>query len=372
VQKRTGVTVSAVLLTFTSVIGILVTIVLVQLLARQHLSWNSAEMIIVGIICLSALGSLYVACCAAGLFRGWNRARLGSIVFGIFIAILSPCFLSIVVGLWTSPHSRQESPGLQTSLVCFGVCSLLLTAFGIWLAVYLNRASIKQAFIQCRAHAPDSFTSSPQSLVLQSLVLHSPEDSAYSTSVDEQANRFAKTLLKKSLPSGEITVARILVKVYAILCLAWSLFAIRLATSGKPYFDLGVGLHGHLASAAYVLWAVVDCTVAIGLLRAYIPAYRAALVIQAWAATSLLLWSFPTYRSRAHQALLTVPLQAQGTLQPQALILSHSVQFAFSLFYGASIGVFTWVLWSDLRSLRPSKQPAHVGSRPITEPEPPL
>lgn len=342
-QRPAGVTVSATLLIFISFIGILSTIVLTQTFARRHVSWSSAEIIIAAIICLFAIGNLYIACCATGLFRAKNWARIGSILFGIFLGVLSISFLSIVICLWPAPRTRQSSPGIHTGLVILGICALVAAAIAIWLVVYLSSASVKHALVRGYAYGREGLTQGYAGVPLQS-------------------------------PSrlSEITVSRVLVKVYAILCVAWSLFALRLGASGRPYFDLGIGLRGHLAMAAFFFWVVVDCAIAAGLFRINILAYRAALVVQAWSAISLTLWSFPSYRARAHQALATVSSQTRRALSPHAMVYSDTFRIAFSVFYAGLLVVFAWALWSDFMDIRQSKQQVKLDSSSILESQPPL
>ena len=339
-QKPAGVYLSAGLLALTSFIGILSTIVLAQLLARQHLSWDTAKVILVSIISFCALGSLYAAWCAAGLFLGKNWARLGSVVFGIFLAIASSCFLVVIVGLWMAPHPHQASDGLHIALVFLGVCGVLLAAFGVWLTVYLSGDSVKQAIVQRYAYVPDSVTYPTPPFTLKLLE-------------GEPAPGHGDTkILSESRSKEEVTVPRILVGIYLVLCIAWSMFALRLAASGKPYFDLGIGLRGHVAAAAYIVWVIADCAIAIGIFRKYLPAYRIALVLQGWCAASLLLWSFPAYRARAHRALASASTPAGSVASQHSMLLTHTLQLAFSVFYGACLVVFTWAIWRDLITIQ--------------------
>jgi hypothetical protein len=95
------------------------------------------------------------------------------------------------------------------------------------------------------------------------------------------------------------------------------------------------------------------------------------LVLECVGTVNRLLILVPSYRLRA-SAFYVAHYPAWHHLSPWSRVFRNAIGSTVFTLYLSLGAFFLWALWSDLKTIRRSKQPAAFGSPRIPEFEPPL
>jgi hypothetical protein len=347
-QKPGGVTVAAILLTFLTLVGALSTVgaaVAIAVMPHAGAASQPSTLIVETVLAaLFGIPTIFAACVAVGLFRGRNWARIGGVVLGCLIALSAVFFLFCMMAMMLIPQTRMQFANARIGLILADMFYLALAAFGVWLAIYLNLQRVKQAF------RPN--------------IVYVPATEAYTSSAahNSAAAHIAVPSHSMSQASRGAGVPRIVVLTMAILILVGSLSLFGMAAAGMPVFYLGIKLQGHAAALTYIVFAVLNIGIAIGLLRRFVPAYYAALAMQVLGIASSLALLSPSIRARTIEAGTAmadrITPQQPPQIQAQMQGMMHSVQngavLLNAILLPLVLAFFIWALWRDLANIRAS------------------
>jgi len=338
-RKPTGVVVAAVLLVLLALYGTATLLLVPVVLAIMPSPAPNAHAatVIAGAVSVALIGlpTVLVWCVAIGLFRGRNWARIGGVVLGALIA-LGGLFLALCMTFaMQSPRLREQGTSPHQVFIFSIVFALGMTAFGLWLAVYLNTAPVKRAF---RPVAPQAALGD-----IPTAAAFDPPPYLSAVPPDHPADRGS-------------SVARVVVLLFAAFSLLGALSMSFMAALRLPLIFPGVTLSGHAAALAMVVIAAINTVIAIGLYRRFQPAYYCAIATQGLAIVSALALLIPSYRNHALAALSG---RFAPPASPQMAAMQHTLQSVMLLAEGVLIpclGVFfIWALLRDLtaRARRP-------------------
>lgn len=300
---------SAVFLALIALLGLFLTIVLVQVAGRANIKHPQSTHLIAAVLIVPfAVATLYTICILVGLLRRRNWARLGGVVLGVGLALFAVLLLLMTTALFVIPKLQHKAT-LRPSLLVAELSYLIATALGIWLAIYLNTRSVKHVF-----QTPDSSSG-------------------------------ASTCFPAGAGQGP-SLARIVVLILCIIGTVTCIYLLTHAYSGKPYFYLGILMQGKTANNFRVCVGTVIIALNIGIFLRNISAYYATLLIQISNIASLLLLFVPAYRARSMEAFVAHASSANSTA------LAHNIRLAsMGLSCVASV-LFVWALWTDLAHIR--------------------
>jgi hypothetical protein len=357
-KKPPGIIIAAVLLILLAVIGTIGTVGLVVVSAiTPHPAINGRQMqVIEGVLAaFFALSAILKWCVGVGLFRGKNWARIGGVVLGALMALSYACFALGILAMMTMPQFRSQLANTHFALILCVLFYLLMTAFGLWLAIYLSLKSVRQAFHSDVAYVPPS-VAYPSNAALDAATAPAfPASVAYSETSPTSAQF-----------NAGLKLPRIVVLVLAALNLVGALSLLTMAAAGFPLVFPGISLQGHAAALAMVVIATINVVIAIGLFRRFPPAYYVALAMQALGVVSSLALLSPSFRARTIQASMVIaarmtpvqPPQMQSAQMQSAQMQSmmHSIQNGALLFNAIFVpfllAFFIWAILRDLASVR--------------------
>lgn len=251
-HRPAGVTVAGVLLMLIAAVDILTTIVIIQVVAKQHAAAHaeqSATVFTGTLVALSALATVYTWCVAAGLFRSRNWARIGGIVLGILMTSFGVLVLLTAMILSFGPATHPQTASARFGWATGATISFLLAAVGIWLAIYLNSKVAKESFLTF-IYAPDTIACPAPLFSLETL-----SGTTKPPFFDAPAHGDARIPLQTVLTSGGPSLPRIFVLLFSILSIISSTFMLWHALSEKPVFYLGFLMQGQAANIFRIVLA---------------------------------------------------------------------------------------------------------------------
>jgi hypothetical protein len=348
-KKPPGIIIAAVLLILLAVIGSIGTVGLVVVIAiTPHPAINGRQMqVIEGVLAaFFALSAILKWCVGVGLFRGKNWARIGGVVLGGLMALSYACFALGILAMMTMPQLRSQLVNTHFALILCVLFYLLMTAFGLWLAIYLSLKSIRQAFRSDAAYVPTS-VAYPSNAALDAATAPAfPASVAYSGTSPTSAQF-----------NPGLKLPRIVVLVLAALNLVGSLSLLTMAAAGFPLVFPGISLQGHAAALAMVVLAAINMTIAIALYRRFPSAYYAAIALQLIGIVSSLAMLTPSFRNRAMASYAAISARIAPP-PPQMAAMMHTMQNGVLIFNAILAPIicafFIWALLRDLASIRGS------------------
>lgn len=317
-----GVTVAAALLALSGCFLLMMACIMfavavaVRFRAVPHASASLVLMqIATGVLLLLLAG--FCGAVVSGLIKQRNWARLSIIVIGAFQAVLCLAAAALYYAISTSNFSSPAGgppvdPGLLKEVMYFLSAGFLLgAAAGAWWVVYFNRPRARLWFC--------------------------PEEDA------EDPEAFYPTAQPK--PHANRTVEALLI-VLAVLLMFSAIKAIVYAGLHFPLFFAGTVFRGHGAVLAWLMLAVLNAGVAIGLLRRDKTAWYLGFILQAYALAAWISMLLPATRARmfAYQHEVQHAFTGQTAVPQTNALLEKPLMFLFSILGLVFILAILWLL----------------------------
>jgi hypothetical protein len=302
-------------------------------------------------VCVAGL-SILMGYAALGLAQDKNSGRWAAMLVGALIA-----FTGILLALTMAASELVHSSYLLSSPVHLGIgfaaiFFAVIAAFGIYLLIYLNSSATKNWFYGDTYYIPSAVKNSSQP--------------ATDTKADAVTYGYLPVSTHAPAIDASSRIARSLVKVFSILLLVGAVVVIIYASSGLPVTCFGINLQAAGAVIFHIAFASLAIATAIGLLRRIPLFYGVALVLECVSTANRLLMLVPSYRLRA-SAFYAAHYPAWHHLSPWSQILRNAISSTAFILYLSLGAFFLWALWSDLNSIRQSRQRAALDSQPIPE-----
>jgi hypothetical protein len=235
----------------------------------------------------------------------------------------------------------------QQALAGAGLVYFLIAVFGIWLIVYFNLRSVRQAFSGDTVYMPDSVAYPAPPFALDNLAGASAQPTAVAP-----VHGYASVPLQQQQRPGTAAAsfARVLVLFFSVLICIGAMSDFVLAALRRPFVYLGLNLHAPAATIALVIFAAFRVAIALGLFRRFPPAYYAAIVLHLcnMISAAMRLAHFPRSSGKLAVAAATrVP-------SPQSAALLQGIRISFTVFYALFGLLALWALLSEIAAIRRS------------------
>jgi hypothetical protein len=349
VPKFAGVIVAAILLSLFALVGTSIVILLIA--AGGHtpaLATPSGQIIQGVLVSILAVPTLLAWAVVVGLFRGRNWARIGGIVLGVMLTFFGVSTCLALIAMLLVPAMQARLSYGQQALAGAGLVYFLIAVFGVWLIVYFNLRSVRQAFSGASVYMPDSVAYPAPPFALQNLAGAASQPSAVAP-----VHGYASVPLQQQQRPGTAATsfARVLVLFFTVLICIGAMSDFVLAALRRPFVYLGLTLHPPTATIALVLFAAIRVAIALGLFRRFAPAYYAAIVLHLCNMTSsaMRLAHFPR-SSGGHVVAATTHIPSPQT--PQSAALVQGMRISFTVFYALFGLLALWALLSEIAAMR--------------------
>jgi hypothetical protein len=277
-----------------------------------------------------------------------HSGRVAGVIAGTLIALIAIPLTLISAAATLAPNLYFLPSPLRVGLVLEAAFFCVAAAFGCWLIVYLNLPGVKTWFDGTTYYIPSTVTQPSQPAIADShtTIIHG----------------YTPISARASTTDKDPRIARMLVSLFAILCLVGATIMPMYAKWGIPITYLGIRLQGHAAADFHIVFACVNITIAIGLLRRIPLAYVVALILEALGAINRLLLLVPSYRLRA-SAFYAAHYDPWRHYSPWSQILRSTISGTLFILFSSMSAFFLWALWRDLASIRATPLPVSTGTR---------
>jgi hypothetical protein len=275
-----------------------------------------------------------------GLFRVKRWARVGMIVLGAVVAVISfPSAVLYFVLAFVPMPIPQGSPTIAPAmmkLVFFGLAgfSLLFTLIGVWWLVYFNLRSVRALF--GGNGAPGSGARAQLEIVSQA--------PAQAAGVWTDPRKPARSVIE------------VMVICLAVLYLLGALYGIAEVLVRFPLFLFGHVIRGTSAAMVGIVMTVINLWLGIGLLRKMKAAWITAIVFNAlWVVFAAQIFS-PSYRSGMETYQRELMAQSPFPMVPGAPVIDLGpIYCVMGIFTVLIVGGILWLLWRAKPLFEPKK-----------------
>lgn len=352
-QRPAGLRLAAILLTVFAVLWVVMSTPLITVAVtygyRQFKNNNSISILYSAAQAIVAAFAILMGYAALALARNKNSGRIAGAISGALIALAELPVVLIATALALAPNRFSLPVSVRIGIAIEALFSIAAVVVGISLIVYLNLQHVKVWFTGTTYYLP----ATDQALSLSS------------GAGNREASSHSYIPLSMHMPREDTgpRVARIVVSVFAVLCLIASAVLLMYVKWKIPVTLLGIRLQGRAAAEFHIAFAIVDLAIAIGLLRRIPIAYGVTLLLEVAGTINRLLLLIPAYRLRA-SAFYVAHSNSWRHYSASTRLLKSAVNSTLFILSLSMSAFFLWALWRDLAAIRKSREASAMEAVP--------